>query len=151
MRLYIAGPMRGYPEFNFPAFHRAAADLRALGHTVFSPAEKDIEREGMDISKGNKEGSEEMLDKQLGLPPGAFLRVALGEDLDWICKHADGVALLGGWETSKGAIAESSTANALGLRRFIEVHETWLEIDAHGRIMGNSLGPVEKAEWVPPR
>ncbi|MGB3485339.1 MAG: DUF4406 domain-containing protein [Mycobacterium sp.] len=53
MKIYVAGPMRGIPEFNFPAFHAAAAKLRADGHHVFNPAERDIETHGVDISKGN--------------------------------------------------------------------------------------------------
>lgn len=39
MRIYVAGPMTGYPELNFPAFHAAAASLRADGHHVENPAE----------------------------------------------------------------------------------------------------------------
>ena len=31
-RIYIAGPMTGYPELNFPAFHAAANSLRAQGY-----------------------------------------------------------------------------------------------------------------------
>lgn len=59
MKIYIAGPMRGYPEFNFPAFNEATAKLRAEGHDVFNPAERDIERHGgVDISKGNEAGDE---------------------------------------------------------------------------------------------
>lgn len=38
-RVYIAGPMTGLPEFNFPAFHAAAARLRAHGLEVENPAE----------------------------------------------------------------------------------------------------------------
>jgi hypothetical protein len=104
--------MRGYAEFNFPAFHAAAAKLRAAGHEVFSPAEKDIERHGgIDISKGNSAGCEKTAAKIHGFN----LRVALGEDLAWICAHAEGIALLPDWEFSKGAKAEHATAVALGL------------------------------------
>lgn len=39
MKLYIAGPMTGLPEYNFPAFHAAAANLRGKGHEVVNPAE----------------------------------------------------------------------------------------------------------------
>ena len=37
--LYIAGPMRGYPDHNFPAFRAAAAALRRAGYGVVNPAE----------------------------------------------------------------------------------------------------------------
>jgi hypothetical protein len=39
MRIYLAGPMTGLPEHNFPAFHAAAARIRAAGHTCVNPAE----------------------------------------------------------------------------------------------------------------
>lgn len=103
--------MRGMPEFNFPEFFRIAALLRAAGHEVFSPAEKDCERHGKDISKGNETGSEEYASKQHGFS----LREALGVDLAWICRHAEMVALLDGWQNSRGAKAEVATANALGI------------------------------------
>jgi hypothetical protein len=106
--------MRGIKEFNFPAFHAAAAKLRSEGHEVFSPAEKDIERHGTDISAGNVSGDEETAVQQHGFS----LRVALGEDMAWICAHADAVALLPGWRDSKGAVAERATALALGLKVF---------------------------------
>lgn len=38
-RLYLAGPMTGLPDFNYPAFHAAAAAWRAAGWTVANPAE----------------------------------------------------------------------------------------------------------------
>lgn len=110
MKVYVAGPMRGIPEFNFPAFNRAAAHLRALGHEVFNPAERDNERHGTDISKGNASGDEEVAAKQHGFS----LRVALAEDADWICREADAIALLPGWESSKGAQAELALGRALG-------------------------------------
>jgi hypothetical protein len=113
MKLYLAGPMRGYPEFNFPAFHGAAAALRSQGHEVFSPAERDIARHGgVDISKGNSAGDEKVAAAQHGFN----LRIALGEDLAWICAEAEGIVMLPGWEKSKGATAEHATAVALGLQ-----------------------------------
>lgn len=115
MKVYLAGPMRGIPEFNFPAFHAAAAQLRACGHHVFSPAERDIERHGgVDISKGNASGCEDEAAKAHGFN----LREALGDDLAWICAEAEAIALLPGWENSKGAAAELATARALGLEVF---------------------------------
>lgn len=109
-KIYIAGPMRNYPEFNFPAFHAAAAQLRAEGHEVFSPAERDIERDGVDWGTEVKSG-----DLAEATSKGFDLRVALGDDLAWICKEATAVAMLPGWEKSKGATAERATAIALGL------------------------------------
>lgn len=38
-RLYLAGPMAGYAEHNYPEFNCAAALLRADGYEVFNPAE----------------------------------------------------------------------------------------------------------------
>lgn len=111
MKIYVAGPMRGIPEFNFPAFHRAAAELRAAGHYVFNPAERDNEQHGKDISKGNATGDE----TQAAAEHGFNLREALSEDLAWVCLEADAIALLPGWERSKGAAAERATAVALGL------------------------------------
>lgn len=111
MKLYLAGPMRGIPEFNFPAFYRGAAQLEREGHTVFNPAAKDNERFGTDISKGNPDGCEDVAASQHGFS----LREALGVDLAWICAEADGIALLPGWRNSKGATAEYATAVALGL------------------------------------
>lgn len=103
--------MRGIPEFNFPAFFAAEKKLRAEGHEVFNPAAKDNARHGTDISKGNANGDEEFASKQHGFN----LREALGIDLDYICADAEGIALLPGWQNSKGARAEHATAVALGL------------------------------------
>lgn len=111
MKAYVAGPMTGIPEFNFPAFNAAAAKLRAEGYEVFNPAERDIERHGgIDISKGNATGSQEHAAKEHGFS----LRDALADDTWWICKEADTIAMLPGWENSKGARAEHALAVALG-------------------------------------
>lgn len=112
MRVYLAGAMRGIPEFNFPAFHREAAWLRRCGHEVFSPAERDNEKHGTDISVGNATGDEDLAAKEHGFS----LREALGADLAWICAEAEAIALLPGWEASSGARAEHAVAFALGLK-----------------------------------
>jgi hypothetical protein len=44
MKVYLAGPMTGYPRWNFDAFDEAARQLRSDGHDVVSPHELDLER-----------------------------------------------------------------------------------------------------------
>ncbi len=77
-----------------------------VGYEAFNPAENDIEN-GFDVSKMT--GNEALTDH------GYSLREALKQDLSWICDHAEGIALLGGWEKSKGAAVEVALANALGI------------------------------------
>lgn len=103
-RWYIAGPMRNIPHFNFPAFHAAAAKLRAEGLYVFNPAESDYESVKLDPN-----GDESKCE-------GFCRRTALAVDLDWIARNADGIALLPGWEASSGARAEKALADALDLK-----------------------------------
>jgi len=108
--IYLAGPMQGYPQFNFPRFNAVARALRANGHKVFNPAEKDIDRHGgVDIAKDNKFGSLVQAKDEHKFS----LRTALEDDLRFICKEADTIVLLPGWEKSNGAMAEHRTAVAL--------------------------------------
>jgi len=39
--VFIAGPMRGYKDYNFPAFDRAERILRNMGYHPVSPAVMD--------------------------------------------------------------------------------------------------------------
>jgi hypothetical protein len=109
MNIYLAGPMRGYPRFNFPAFDFAAAKLRAEGHEVFSPAERDRTIHGTKL-ENNATGDERLAEKDVGFS----LREALAADTDYIARFADTIALLPGWEKSSGANAELALAKALG-------------------------------------
>jgi hypothetical protein len=111
MKIYLAGPMRGIPQFNFPAFYEAAEKLRRQGHEVFSPAERDNERHGKDIGQDNPTGDVKLAAEQHGFN----LREALYDDMTYITLHANAIALLPGWERSKGATAERATAECLGL------------------------------------
>jgi uncharacterized protein DUF4406 len=105
MRIYLAGPMRGIPEFNFPAFHYAAEKLRAEGHEVFSPAEKGDEQD--------------MIDKPALQEDIAFRRRVFALDTAYICKMADAVAMLPNWHLSFGARAEHALAKAIGIKVII--------------------------------
>lgn len=109
MKIYVAGPMTGIPSFNFPAFDEAAAWLRDMGHDVCNPAEHDRETHGNSI-EASVTG-----DPADAAAVGFSLREALAYDLDWIARNADAVAVLPGWEGSKGAAAEIALARALGL------------------------------------
>lgn len=108
MKIYIAGPMTGLPEYNFPAFDKAADILEAQGHEVFNPAQNDRDH-GFDA-----EGLEGHEAERLGFS----LRRALKQDLSWICDHAEALVLLEGWERSKGVRAEMALAEALGLPKW---------------------------------
>jgi hypothetical protein len=107
MRIYLAGPMRGYDEFNFPAFNHWAGCLRDQGHEVLNPAETDH-------NNGFETAGLKGTDGELGAS-GFNLRAALAFDLSWICEHADAVAVLDGWAKSRGARAEVAAAQALSL------------------------------------
>lgn len=105
MKIYLAGPMTGLPDYNFPAFDQAAKHLRDLGHAVFNPADNDREN-GFDAT--GLAGHE-------AARLGFSLRNALKQDLSWICDHAEAVAVLDGWHLSKGALTETALARALGI------------------------------------
>jgi hypothetical protein len=96
--IYLAGPMTGYPKSNFPAFIDMATRLRDVGYTVWSPAEKDIEN-GYDPLKG--------------LGEVWTLREYMFDDLHAVL-NARMVAVLPGWEKSRGANLEVFTALSVG-------------------------------------
>ena len=88
-RVYLAGPMTGYAEFNFPAFHAAAAALRADGVEVVNPAEH-------------------------GIVDGAQWEDYLRADIAQIAA-CESIALLPGWSKSRGATLEVHIAQALSM------------------------------------
>jgi hypothetical protein len=91
MKLYLAGPMTGYPEHNWPLFRQKAAELREAGYEV------------VDASTCN--GSyEEACAKTYIECLKTDLRAML---------TCEGVALLPGWESSYGARLEYRTATDL--------------------------------------
>lgn len=87
---YIAGPMTGYPEYNYPEFNRVAKQLRDKGLLVLNPAE-------MDGAVGT------------GHPWDFYLR----RDIALIAEKVGRVVLLSGWRDSHGATLEKAVAEGL--------------------------------------
>lgn len=104
---YIAGPMRGHPEFNFPAFFAQEARLLEQGNRVFNPARRDVAN-GFDPT--GLRGTTEELDAL-----GFSIREALAVDTEFICREATHIFMLPGWSRSSGATAERALGLALGL------------------------------------
>lgn len=107
MKVYLAGPMRGKPYYNFPAFDEAAKRFESEGHEVWNPAQLDRDN-GFDamILPDNYNWNE--------IPEGFDFRACVRRDIDAILE-CDAVYLLNGWSKSKGAIAEWAIARWLDL------------------------------------
>ena len=87
-KVYIAGPMTGYPDFNRPAFRTAASILREMDLDVVCPA---------DFQQGDQ--WEELM------------KHAIPQMLS-----CDRVVLLGEWERSRGARLEAFIAREVGMK-----------------------------------
>lgn len=104
MKLYLAGPMSGIPQFNYPAFAAAAEKLREQGHTVLNPAEMD-DPKTRELALASMDGS---LDS--GVWHGESWADFLARDVKIVADSVEGVALLKGWEKSRGARLEAYVA-----------------------------------------
>ena len=87
MKLYIAGPMSGLPEWNYPAFHAAEAQLRAAGYETLNPA--------LNHPQDCWEG---------------YMRAAIAQVI-----QSDGIAYLPGSGASRGARLELHIGSQLSL------------------------------------
>lgn len=128
MNIYIAGPMRGLPDFNFPAFFEAEEWLKAKGYSTFNPARSDEDHYGKNFNSptGNNDDPASQ--------SGFSLREALGRDTAYISSQADALYMLAGWEKSSGAKAEWTLAVALGLQVFYQGGIEDYEYDPEGRV-----------------
>lgn len=88
-RVYVAGPMSGMPDLNYPAFNQAAQYLRELGYHVENPAENPVPA----------------CDSWAG-----YMRLAIAQLVT-----CDEIHMLRGWKNSKGARIEHDLAAELGL------------------------------------
>lgn len=103
MKIYIAGPMSGYPKFNFPAFFAIEEKLKSEGWTVFNPANKEGES-GVVTDKSYTKGDSSALMKS-----GFNFREVYTWDQNRVIE-ADAIYMLKGWEHSPGAVGEHATA-----------------------------------------
>lgn len=105
LHIYVAGPMSSHPkDYNFPAFYAAAESLEKQGYDPVNPAQLDIEA-GYTLERIKQLDPAEFQE---------FLKGAAKRDLDAL-QQCDAIALLPGWENSKGARAEKAVAEWLGL------------------------------------
>jgi hypothetical protein len=105
---YLAGPMSGYPEYNYPAFSEAVAVLRVNGFIVFSPHETPWP-EGHDLMMEND------------------LWEYMMKETDKLLTQCNSIILLPGWASSRGAKAELTKA----MKNDFKVYTL-----AHGNLMG---------------
>jgi len=103
MKIYIAGPMRGHDQWNFPAFDRAVTIIEGSGHEAISPA--DLDREN---------GFDETVVKEFS---DLEYHLAMRRDYRAILR-SDAIAFLPGWEDSRGALLERGFGIRLGLPFF---------------------------------
>lgn len=105
---YIAGPMRGIPEFNFPAFFEAEAWARTWfdGWPILNPARRDVD---VGFDPTGLLGSDAEL-AELGFD----LAEAMRHDIGFIAQEARRIVMLPGWSRSSGATLERQVAEACG-------------------------------------
>jgi Domain of unknown function (DUF4406) len=131
-RWYVAGPMRGYPAFNFASFDSARDLLRELGHEVISPADHDRSvYPDIEQWSGYPDGD-------IDACPAFDYHQAIGWDLHQItAAETTGVALLPGWERSTGARLERDTCLAVGKQvRYVDPDKRMFGTVPHRLIVG---------------
>lgn len=137
-RVYVAGPMRHNPHFNFPEFDRVRDRLSEHGWDVVSPA--DLDRafgfdamtlpEDTDWSK---------------LPDGMDMFDIMARDLDAL-ETCDAIYMMRGWEKSDGANKEYERATKWGLRAFYQDRNN---VGEDHYPSAKCMMPVESAPAVP--
>ena len=126
--IYVAGPMTGHKDLNFPAFHAAAAALRAQGHHVENPAE-------------------------INADPNAQWLDCMRMDIARLVT-CDAIYLLPGWSKSRGAALEAVCAHTLGMHlRYAESAERVQLVDAlhviRALASGEEIAPKPQPTTMP--
>ncbi len=109
MKIYIAGPMTGYDQWNFPAFFKLEENLLKFVPEVevINPAHNDGPNLGLALESA---GSPER--------PNHTWAWYMRRDLKHVLE-ADALCVLPGWQNSRGASLEVHVANSLGLPIYV--------------------------------
>ena len=137
MVVYLSGPMRGIPGYNFPAFDEAEARWKAAGHHVLSPAQTC---RALGYAKAAESHNESV----------AIEHLKHVMQVDIACIYAaDAIALLPGWENSMGCTVELSLAQFLGLKIYCATTEVEMnKFDALSKPWSHLAGTYAK-EYSP--
>ena len=92
MKIYIAGKMRGIPEYNYPLFNKVDDILTEMGHDVVNPAK---------------------LQEDTTLSFEAYMKVDLPALMS-----CEAIGVLDGWQDSVGGNRELIVATAIGLATY---------------------------------
>ena len=92
--IYLAGPMTGYPDYNWPMFKAAAKYFRDSGDRVICPTEN---------------GS---------IPDVTSYQDCIKNSLRTLIE-ANAIAMLPGWLGSKGAMLEAKLAVLMGYKTYL--------------------------------
>lgn len=112
-KVYIAGPMQGKPQYNYPAFDRARDYFLSLGWEVISPADMN-RKDGFDPTQQDLIMGEDYLfphevpfcvKHPIRYAKEDFIRLALIRDKE-IIVTCDYICLLPDWQESDGVKIE---------------------------------------------
>ena len=118
--VYISGPMTGLPDHNFPAFFEAAEHLKRLGWNPVNPAENF--------------GGRRDLDREI------YLRTDVR-----LLSDCDAIAMLEGWQQSRGARLEYLIAQELGLDRVYRKDGQWWRFKTGSTLASISISSLENS------
>jgi hypothetical protein len=105
MKVYISGPITGYPDLNRDAFTAAAAALKAHGFEPLNPHDC--------VPNSDTATWEE----------------CLRADIAALVQECDGIALIEGWQESRGSKLEVHIGMALHMK--VQPIQSWLDEEVY--------------------
>lgn len=113
MKVYVSGPITGIPDLNRDAFAAAAAALKAHGLEPLNPH---------DVVPNSDTATWEQ---------------CLRADITSLVQECDGIALLDGWETSRGSKLEVHIGMALHMK--VQPLQSWLEEEVYDATLDEEI------------